>query len=528
MTSLPLSLLCCIFLGSLVNDLAYALRLDMHGRQPDLRADSPLVRRGNIFGQSALNDSSDIQYTTNITLGGQQFSVLIDTGSSDLWVAGTGVQSTSTGKTSGVTYVKGSIEGPVELATLEFAGYTVKDQAFILAPPSSDNPAGTGLIGLGPNNGSRVFEALDREDQGDAVLDRLFRQNTSTPNFLSVLLGRSDDPTDTFPGDLTVGEILPGYEVISSQPKLTVSRVSIYDTGDQHWQTLVDADGIIGSNGKVISVTTGVNTTSNAKQLTAVFDTGFTLPQVPAAVAQGIYGPISGARLQNISGLGESWTLPCTAEVNATFKFSGVSIPIHPLDLSMSDALSDSSRCLGTFQPISDDAQSPSYDMILGMAFLRNVYILINFGDFVDDSAAAVADPYIQLLPTTNDTAEAHNDFVRVRLNREANPSNDTRRAPWRTILLAIGLALLALAFILGVISYIRRRRAARAPVAARVGGFFNNQNTYAPLGTPAPPMAMEVVSGPPPPGPPGYNAGQYYNPYDAPHQAPYGRPYGS
>ena len=59
---------------------------------------------------------------------------------------------------------------------------------------------------------------------GAAVVDRIFRQNTSTPNFISVLLGRHDDPTDTFPGDITVGDILDGYDKISSQQKLEVTE----------------------------------------------------------------------------------------------------------------------------------------------------------------------------------------------------------------------------------------------------------------------------------------------------------------
>ena len=42
--------------------------------------------------------------------------------------------------------------------------------------------------------------------------------------------------------------------------------------------------------------------------------------------------------------------------------------------------------------------------------------MLVNFGDFVDGKKDKVADPYIQLLPTTDDIAEAHSDFVKVRL----------------------------------------------------------------------------------------------------------------
>lgn len=42
--------------------------------------------------------------------------------------------------------------------------------------------------------------------------------------------------------------------------------------------------------------------------------------------------------------------------------------------------------------------------------------MLINYGDFVDGASSKTADPYIQLLPLTADLAEAHADFVKVRL----------------------------------------------------------------------------------------------------------------
>ena len=57
--------------------------------------------------------------------------------------------------------------------------------------PSGQNPAGIGLIGLGPNSGSNIFKELN-STVGDAVLDRIFVQNTSTPNYITVNLGRSD------------------------------------------------------------------------------------------------------------------------------------------------------------------------------------------------------------------------------------------------------------------------------------------------------------------------------------------------
>ncbi len=56
--------------------------------------------------------------------------------------------------------------------------------------PDSDNKKGTGLLGLGPTSGSNIYATLNTS-AGYAVLDRIFLQNTSTPNYLTVLLGRT-------------------------------------------------------------------------------------------------------------------------------------------------------------------------------------------------------------------------------------------------------------------------------------------------------------------------------------------------
>lgn len=58
----------------------------------------------------------------------------------------------------------------------------------------------------------------------------------------------------------------------------------------------------------------------------------------------------------------------------------------------------------------------------MGMSFLRNVYAVMNYGDWVDGSSDT-ADPFIQLLPTTN-VQDAHNDFVTVRMGGVDSTSN--------------------------------------------------------------------------------------------------------
>ncbi|KAG9227436.1 hypothetical protein PTI98_010962 [Pleurotus ostreatus] len=446
-------------------DVVNAIKLTMHGRRHPTSSDGVLLgRRGNV---SPLTNKGDVSYYTNITLGGAEFTVLIDTGSTDLWVAGKVPESQDTGKASGVTYAIGEVKGPIKKAHLDFAGHTVLNQAYLEITPG-DEPAGTGLIGLGPNSGSNIFRTLNSSD-GHAVLDRIFLQNTSTPNFMTVLLGRSEDPVDTFPGDLTIGEILPGFENITSQPKLTVTDVPIWEVGDQHFQVLLDADGIIGPTGQPVKVKTAVDETKNKKQVTAIVDTGFSLSQVPRAVADAFYGDIPGAQFANVSGIGRTWIVPCTEEVNITFKFAGQSYRIHPLDAALEPSLIgiDSIRnaqgqdcCIGTFQPILFNlGKSPNFDMILGMSFLRNAYTLIDFGDFLAESKGK-GDPYIQFLSTTG-LSDGHSEFVRVRLGgndtttdrtlASSHNNNTASSGSKRTLYYILAGVLIGLAFLIVV-----------------------------------------------------------------------------
>ena len=57
---------------------------------------------------------------------------------------------------------------------------------------------------------------------------------------------------------------------------------------------------------------------------------------------------------------------------------------------------------------------------------VRNAYMLVNFGDFIDGKEDKIADPYVQLLPTTDDISEAHKDFVTVRLESVDSTQDQT------------------------------------------------------------------------------------------------------
>jgi hypothetical protein len=149
--------------------------------------------------------------------------------------------------------------------------------------PSSDSPEGYGYIGLGPSAGSVVLGTLNNNSAGDPPIDRIFRQDTSVPNFISVLLNRPNDTREAYTGEITIGEVLPLFQNISSQPKVPVSVLDASLSSDQHFSVLLDPDGIIGPDGNAIKMTSNASLapSHDSHQLQVILDTGFTMPQLP-------------------------------------------------------------------------------------------------------------------------------------------------------------------------------------------------------------------------------------------------------
>ncbi|RDX50356.1 aspartic peptidase A1 [Lentinus brumalis] len=405
-----------------------ALSFDVHVRE---RANT-LTRRANDHTVPVANTRNS-EYIANVTLGGREIPVLLDTGSSDLWVTGSVPGAKDLGKSVSLSYAVGKAAGDVYTAPLQFANYTVQDQAFLLVQDTSSfsvdikSQGYEGLIGLGPNTGSVIRDEVD-DASGGSVLDRIFSQNTTSANFLTILLDRDGDPASPPTGQLTISEYLPQYTNISGMPKLPVTKVHRLTNEDQHWQVLTDVNGVIGPDGQPIQIESIVPSAPDG-QLVAVFDSGFTLPQVPRAMADAIYGRVQGAEYNSVS---EVWTIPCDQYLNISFKFGGIEYPIHPLDVSSSDFnMVDSTGntvCVGTFQPITSAfSLLGEYDIILGMAFMRNAYTLLDYGNFMENVANDLGDPFVQLLPVT-DVAAARQDFVKVRLNG-ADTTNDSSHA---------------------------------------------------------------------------------------------------
>lgn len=192
---------------------------------------------------------------------------------------------------------------------------------------------------------------------GDAVLDRIFRQDTETPNFISFLLPRvlHDGAEVGFhTGQLTIGSLVPGQEAIVSAAKLP----ALVDEIVQHWETLLDANGIIGPDGEAISTTTSVDQPliGGRDQLHVMFDSGFTFPQVSKDIADAIYGRVPNATFISQSDDADAgyWRIPCDYELNISFVFAGVRYPVAPLDMTFTETFDDAGNptsCGGSVSP---------------------------------------------------------------------------------------------------------------------------------------------------------------------------------
>ncbi|KAH9480602.1 Saccharopepsin [Psilocybe cubensis] len=456
------------FATALIDSAIQALHIPIQGTRASVsnfRRQAGSLRPGTL----ALVNSGDISYYAEIVLGNQSFRVLVDTGSSDLWVSGSVLKSIDTGKDAAIQYAANKVEGSIKQATLEFAGHVVPDQAFLEIPSNSVNKEGQGILGLGPGSSSFISDQIGLPG-GAPALDRIFAQNRSSPNYFTILLGRSD-PTDSFNGSITVSEVLEDYKAILNEPKLNITTVPANMIEDQHLQVLLDADGLIGPDGHPIRFESNVTQTENRKQATVVFDCGFTLPQVTRSIAEAIYGKFVGSKFTQLPGLGGVWVLPCEQEVNITFSFGGKLYPIHPLDMSFEPSVvnltdfqttSGERGCIGTFQPFTyDRGSNPTYDMVLGMAFMRNVYSLFDYGDFIQNSTL-LETAYVQLHSLT-DPAEAHADFVSVRLggvdttgDRVLKDDNDARK---KSIYYVIAIVAVVAILTIAVVVYFWRRR---------------------------------------------------------------------
>lgn len=412
------------FLVSLCG-ISYALTIPVVARSPVPRTHggrtAVLMQQLPSGVRQNVENARDIVYATNITIGGQEVLIQLDTGSADLWVMPPEPINTNqvTEIETNLTYGIGRASGHVAFAPVTFGPYSVDNQAFLLVDNATDFGAIqknniSGILGLAFDLGSQVFintiVATNDTTTARPFLSNIFRKDPTSPNMFTVLLGRDYDRDGPQEGAFTIGEYVDGYEHVAEMPKLYRTPWQRDDnaTHAPHWSVVLDSMTVNGQ--KFQFNKSNVADVEEGKQV-VVLDTGFTYSQIPRAAVDFIYSSIPGAWFNETRGL---WHVPCMNTTELSFEFGNTTIPVHPLDITTVTTNGNETICVNSYRPFNLAlGANTGIDFILGDSFLKNVYAAFDYGDWTPDNSTADI-PFIQLLPTT-DGKDAMTEFGQVR-----------------------------------------------------------------------------------------------------------------
>ncbi|CAA7263719.1 unnamed protein product [Cyclocybe aegerita] len=406
---------------------AHGLKLPFERRAPrGANMRSPRVATRYSFSASTqkedITNIGDIRYIANITINGVVVPVVLDTGSTDLWVippGGIGAFN-GTGIPLELLYGDGTygVSGTIGISPFSFGTYSIARQAFMNARTSTilgmQELGVYGIFGLSFDFGfaspinTKIQSLYGNEATwGASVLKNIFEQHPEQPNFVALELGRSEDLEDTDGGEFTIGEYAPEHAVVANATKLAQ-----YPKGGNRWTTLLEGVYVEGEAIAVGSDIPGVP----AGHAQVLLDTGDPSAILPTATANAIYSRVPGAALYEAPTGEHMWIVPCNTTTLVELSFAGQRYPIHPLDLTtLTDPIEVNGQeriaCVGALKGV-DAWGGNEYDMSLGDSFLRNVYSVFDFGDPLPDGSTG--EPYMQLLSLVDPT-EAVSEVATIR-----------------------------------------------------------------------------------------------------------------
>ncbi|KAI0351375.1 acid protease [Trametes cingulata] len=321
------------------------------------------------------NQNADSSFYGSIAVGTPaiSYNVILDTGSSDLWIAASdGVSTNQDGiptfdssasstftdlNTSfSINYGSGAARGTLGKDVVQFAGFEVQSQTFGVVNQVSSgllNAPVSGLMGLGfasiAASGATPFWQTLVENDGTLDSPLMAFQLT---RFVDASNVQNLEPGGTF----TLGAV----------------NNTLF-TGDIDYQDIPS-----GQEGYWIQQLSGLTVNGNSVTVGsgsaayAAIDTGTTLVGGPQDVISALYAQIPGS--QALSGQNAGyWTYPCDTDVNVTLRFGSSSIdwPVSNADFLLEQASRDT--CVGAFFALSTSGTSAP-PWIVGDTFLKNVY----------------------------------------------------------------------------------------------------------------------------------------------------------
>lgn len=358
-----------------------------HLAGPDLELHRRALEKRQQPGQLQLYDKDiDASYSGIVSIGTppQDFNVIMDTGSADLWVMADQCQtcdeqtkfntaSSSTLKladqTFQVSYGSGNVSGQEAADVVTCAGYTVTGQSFGLAEQTQSQRVGptdtqlietplSGLMGLG-------FEAIANTKAKPwwQVLARDVWQDKQFGVFLKRY--RGDPQAEVY--EENGGEMIFGG-LNHSMYQGDINYISIPPQNEDYWRVPIDSLTIGGQNLGYRSATAD-----------AAIDTGTTLIGAPPQVTQAVYEAIPGSLSLESQGLPGYYAYPCKTHIVMGMGFGGKMYYINNADFNLGRYSRDvPNMCIGAVFEINMSSKSP-ITWIVGATFLKNVYAAFRY-----------------------------------------------------------------------------------------------------------------------------------------------------
>ncbi|KAJ3733403.1 acid protease [Lentinula guzmanii] len=353
-------------------------------------------KRASSAGISITDQDDDASYFATVSIGtpGQSMSVVLDTGSSDLWVTGSSCKncdgqtplfdstksssfkssSSSSSSNNGQTtiqYGSGAVAGTLAQDTVEFDGFTVQGQTFLLADDLTDGlldgPV-SGIMGL-------AFQSIASTESTPFWQALVNAGDLSIPE-MSFWLARESN--ETVPGGV--------FTLGGSNTSLFSGDIEFLDTQGTPSFWLLNMNSLTVQSQSV--------SLGSSSQLSAI-DTGTTLIGGPSDAVQNFYGSIAGSSTVQ----GEQ---ACSTSLNTTISFGGTAWPISSADMNLGQVSKGSSDCLGGIFDLSlgsnipENSGNPSW--VVGDVFLKNVYTV--FRGTASSSSGTPAVGFAQLSTT--------------------------------------------------------------------------------------------------------------------------------
>ncbi|VDC06909.1 unnamed protein product [Peniophora sp. CBMAI 1063] len=311
---------------------------------------------------SAPITSQTVIYTASIGVGSQNFTVIVDTGSSNTWIGADtpyqpGDTSTNTGAEVSVSYGSGSFSGTEYTDTVTLGSLTATNQSIGVAS-QADFPQFDGILGIGPTD--LTENTVEGVDTVPTFTDSLFQEGVISTDSVAVsfqpLTSDSDSPDAN--GELTFG----GTDSSKFTGEITYTPLTTTAPANQFWgidQTVSYGDS------PILSMTAGI------------VDTGTTLIYI-ASDAFSQYQEATGATQDEETGLLTVTEDQFSQMSSLVFNIGGVDFELTPdaqiWPRSLNSKIGGSED---SYYLIVNDIGTPSgqgMDFINGYAFLERFY----------------------------------------------------------------------------------------------------------------------------------------------------------